>query len=37
VRAAVDELSDARIKTFVPVLAYRMARERLVLLLNTRI
>jgi hypothetical protein len=36
VREAVDELSDSRIKTYVPVLAYRLARERLVLLLNTR-
>ncbi len=36
VREAVDELSDSRIKTYVPVLAYRLARERLVLLVNTR-
>jgi Protein-tyrosine-phosphatase-like, N-terminal domain len=36
VREAVDELSDSRVKTYVPVLAYRLARERLVVRLNTR-
>ena len=36
VRAALEELDDARIKTYVPVLAYRLARERLVMLLDTR-
>jgi hypothetical protein len=36
VSAALDELSDARIKTYVPVLTYRLARERLSRLLDTR-
>lgn len=36
VSAALEELGDARIKTYVPVLTYRLARERLVLLLDTR-
>jgi hypothetical protein len=33
--AALDELRDARVKTYVPVLTYRIARERLRLLLDT--
>jgi hypothetical protein len=36
VNAALEELGDARIKTYVPVLTYRLARERLVTLLDTR-
>jgi hypothetical protein len=36
VSAALDELADARIKTYVPVLTYRLARERLSQLLDTR-
>ena len=36
VSAALEELGDARIKTYVPVLTYRLARERLTLLLDTR-
>jgi len=35
VSAALDELGDARIKTYVPILAYRLARERLLVLLDT--
>ena len=35
VGAALDELRDARIKTYVPVLTYRIARERLRMLLAT--
>lgn len=33
---AFDELRDARVKTYVPVLTYRLARERLSLLLGHR-
>lgn len=36
VNSAYDELRDARIKTYVPVLTYRLARERLSRLLDTR-
>jgi hypothetical protein len=36
VNAALAELGDARIKTFVPVLTYRLARERLSRLLDIR-
>jgi len=36
VSSALDEFSDARIKTYVPVLTYRLARERLSRLLDTR-
>jgi hypothetical protein len=36
VSSALDELRDARIKTYVPVLTYRLARERLSRLLDTR-
>jgi hypothetical protein len=36
VSAALEELGDARIKTYVPVLTYRLARERLTMLLDTR-
>ena len=36
VNSALDELSDARIKTYVPVLTYRLARERLNRFLDTR-
>lgn len=36
VSAAFDELSDARVKTYVPVLTYRIARERLTMLIDTR-
>lgn len=36
VSAALDEFRDARIKTYVPVLTYRLARERLSRLLDTR-
>jgi hypothetical protein len=36
VSAAFEELSDARVKTYVPVLTYRLARERLTLLIDTR-
>jgi len=36
VRSALDEFRDARIKTYVPVLTYRVARERLSRLLDTR-
>ena len=32
VNASLDEFSDARIKTFVPVLTYRRAKEQLRLL-----
>jgi hypothetical protein len=35
VSAALEELGDARIKTYVPVLTYRLARERLNLLLDS--
>src|SRR6185295_19056679 len=35
VSAVLDELSDARVKTYVPVLTYRLARERLEQLLVT--
>jgi len=34
VNASLDEFSDARIKTFVPVLTYRLAREQLGRLLD---
>lgn len=34
VNASLDEFSDARIKTFVPVLTYRLAREQLGRLAN---
>jgi hypothetical protein len=34
VDAALDELRDARVKTFIPVLTYRIARERLRRLLG---
>jgi hypothetical protein len=34
VNASLDEFSDARIKTFVPVLTYRLAREQLGRLTN---
>jgi hypothetical protein len=33
---ALDEFRDARIRTYVPVLTYRLARERLSRLLDTR-
>ena len=36
VSSAFDELCDARIKTYVPVLTYRLARERLSRLLDIR-
>jgi hypothetical protein len=36
VSSALDELRDARIKTYVPVLTYRIARERLSRLADTR-
>jgi hypothetical protein len=36
VSAAFEELSDARVKTYVPVLTYRLARERLTRLIDTR-
>ena len=36
VSSAFDELRDARIKTYVPVLTYRLARERLSSLVDTR-
>jgi hypothetical protein len=36
VNAALAELGDARVKTYVPVLTYRLARERLSQLLDTR-
>src|SRR5262245_5196040 len=36
VSSAFDELSDARIKTYVPVLTYRLARERLSRIVDTR-
>jgi hypothetical protein len=29
VNASLDEFSDARVKTYVPVLTYRLAREQL--------
>ena len=35
VNASLDEFSDARIKTFVPVLTYRLAREQLGRLIST--
>lgn len=35
VNAALEALEDARVKTYVPVLTYRLARERLVGLLDT--
>lgn len=28
-KAALDSLKDARVKTYIPVLAYRMTRDRL--------
>ena len=34
VSAALDELRDARVKTYIPVLTYRIARERLRRLLD---
>ena len=34
VNASLDELSDARVKTYVPVLTYRLAREQLGRLLD---
>jgi hypothetical protein len=36
VNTALDEFRDARVKTYVPVLTYRVARERLSQLLDTR-
>ena len=36
VSSVLDEFRDARIKTFVPVLTYRLARERLSRLVDTR-
>ena len=36
VNSALDEFRDARVKTYVPVLTYRLARERLFRLLDTR-
>jgi len=36
VSAALEELGDARIKTDVTVLTSRLARERLIMLLDTR-
>ncbi len=36
VSAALAEIGDARIKTYVPVLTYRLARERLSRLLDVR-
>ena len=36
VSSVFDEFRDARIKTYVPVLTYRLARERLSRLLDTR-
>jgi hypothetical protein len=36
VGAALDELRDARVKTYIPVLTYRIARERLQRLLNVQ-
>lgn len=34
VDAALNELRDARVKTYIPVLTYRIARERLRRLLD---
>ncbi|MGE3913854.1 MAG: three-helix bundle dimerization domain-containing protein, partial [Chloroflexota bacterium] len=34
VGAALDEFRDARVKTYIPVLTYRLARERLQRLLG---
>ena len=34
VGAALDELRDARVKTYIPVLTYRIARDRLRRLLG---
>jgi hypothetical protein len=36
VGAALDELRDARVKTYVPVLTYRIARDRLRRLLDVQ-
>jgi len=36
VQASLNDLSDARIKTFVPVFTYRLAKEQLGRLLDGR-
>lgn len=36
VGAALDELRDARVKTYIPVLTYRIARDRLRQLLDVQ-
>ena len=36
VGAALEELKDARVKTYIPVLTYRIARERLQRLLDVQ-
>lgn len=36
VGAALDELRDAKVKTYIPVLTYRIARERLRRLLDVQ-
>ena len=36
VGAALDDLRDARVKTYVPVLTYRIARDRLRRLLDVQ-